>query len=261
MLRPLLLRPPLPQRLMLVLLLSAGVSRLPTGAIDGEWDRCRAVLECFQHDEDLCVAESCIVALDAMEYWDEEAGNEANASGGGDHDEEDDVPARAVARNGTFKRLKEQLIASPAAAVSAANALGGGGGGGGGDVRGGDDNDSVAPAVPPPRTLTASTMEVRHAAYVMLVLQRALANASPDGGGVGGAGGAIVAVPAAGGAAGIGDGGGGDADDTAPSVATTVAQRVLLSAVGKLKRKGFYVDQERGRMNFDGEGLLVGCRT
>lgn len=39
------------------------------GAIEERWGECEAILEQFVHDEDDVVRESCIVALDAADYW------------------------------------------------------------------------------------------------------------------------------------------------------------------------------------------------
>jgi hypothetical protein len=39
------------------------------GAIDGRWDEVEAILKEFCSDENVVVRESCIVALDAADYW------------------------------------------------------------------------------------------------------------------------------------------------------------------------------------------------
>ena len=39
------------------------------GAIEERWGECETILKCFLDDEDDVVRESCIVALDAADYW------------------------------------------------------------------------------------------------------------------------------------------------------------------------------------------------
>jgi len=39
------------------------------GAIEGRWDEVEVVLKMFLEDEDVVVRESCLVALDAADYW------------------------------------------------------------------------------------------------------------------------------------------------------------------------------------------------
>ena len=39
------------------------------GAIKERWDEVKVALELFLDDEDIVVRESCIVALDAADYW------------------------------------------------------------------------------------------------------------------------------------------------------------------------------------------------
>jgi deoxyhypusine monooxygenase len=39
------------------------------GAIEGRWDDCERILEEFTNDENIVVRESCLVALDAADYW------------------------------------------------------------------------------------------------------------------------------------------------------------------------------------------------
>lgn len=39
------------------------------GAIDGRWDEVEAILKVFCNDENAVVRESCLVALDAADYW------------------------------------------------------------------------------------------------------------------------------------------------------------------------------------------------
>ena len=39
------------------------------GAIEERWGDCEAILEQFLNDEDDVVRESCMVALDAADYW------------------------------------------------------------------------------------------------------------------------------------------------------------------------------------------------
>lgn len=39
------------------------------GAIDGRWGDVKLILEAFAQDEDIVVRESCLVALDAADYW------------------------------------------------------------------------------------------------------------------------------------------------------------------------------------------------
>ena len=39
------------------------------GAIKERWDEVKVALELFLDDEDIVVRESCIVALDAVDYW------------------------------------------------------------------------------------------------------------------------------------------------------------------------------------------------
>jgi deoxyhypusine monooxygenase len=39
------------------------------GAIDGRWDEVEAILKEFCNDENVVVRESCLVALDAADYW------------------------------------------------------------------------------------------------------------------------------------------------------------------------------------------------
>ena len=52
------------------------------GAIEDRWDEVEKILKEFAQDEDVVVAESCIVALDAADYW----------GYGSKQDEEEDVP-------------------------------------------------------------------------------------------------------------------------------------------------------------------------
>jgi hypothetical protein len=39
------------------------------GAIDGSWEKVEAILKEFTLDENQVVRESCLVALDAADYW------------------------------------------------------------------------------------------------------------------------------------------------------------------------------------------------
>ena len=47
------------------------------GAIEGRWEDCEVILREFLNDHDVVVRESCVVALDAADYW---------GHGGGDDD-------------------------------------------------------------------------------------------------------------------------------------------------------------------------------
>jgi deoxyhypusine monooxygenase len=81
------------------------------GAIDvtdsAQWQRIESILTKYQKDEILAVAESCIVALDAAEYW----GHAINAEGEDSVDEEekngeDDAPSNF----GHQKRMDEKAF-------------------------------------------------------------------------------------------------------------------------------------------------------
>jgi len=52
------------------------------GAIEGRWDDCERILEEFSKDENIVVRESCLVALDAADYWGHNGGSN------GDDDEQ-----------------------------------------------------------------------------------------------------------------------------------------------------------------------------
>lgn len=51
------------------------------GAIEERWGECEAILEQFLEDHDDVVRESCMVALDAADYW-----GYANEASGGDEE-------------------------------------------------------------------------------------------------------------------------------------------------------------------------------
>ena len=53
------------------------------GAIEGRWEDCEVILREFLNDLDIVVRESCMVALDAADYW--------GHGGGGDCDDDDDA--------------------------------------------------------------------------------------------------------------------------------------------------------------------------
>jgi deoxyhypusine monooxygenase len=46
------------------------------GAIEGRWDDCERILEEFTKDRNIVVRESCLVALDAADYWGHTATND-----------------------------------------------------------------------------------------------------------------------------------------------------------------------------------------
>jgi deoxyhypusine monooxygenase len=50
------------------------------GAIEGRWDYVEKVLKSFLKDDDVVVRESCVVALDAADYWGHAVGTEDNKS-------------------------------------------------------------------------------------------------------------------------------------------------------------------------------------
>ena len=53
------------------------------GAIEGRWEDCEVILREFLNDHDIFVRESCIVALDAADYW-------GHGGGGGEVEQKDD---------------------------------------------------------------------------------------------------------------------------------------------------------------------------
>eukprot|EP00750_Incisomonas_marina_P006931 INCI14741.4.p1 GENE.INCI14741.4~~INCI14741.4.p1 ORF type:complete len:669 (+),score=114.03 INCI14741.4:284-2290(+) len=185
------------------------------GAIVGEWDACREVLEQFVNDEDPCVAESCLVALDVLDYW----GDEATEDSAQADCEPATVASASVAKQaGGFKRLKESLTVSATTTVSTAPAC----------------------AITLPveaseqrslhRYLTASDVRVDEAFTAALCLNRLI-----------GVAGNVDTAETTGGT---------------DSITGALTKRVLLFLCGKLKRKGFYADQEQGTRNFDEEGVL-----
>jgi deoxyhypusine monooxygenase len=48
------------------------------GAIEGRWDDCERILEEFTKDSNIVVRESCLVALDAADYWGHNATDDDN---------------------------------------------------------------------------------------------------------------------------------------------------------------------------------------
>jgi len=48
------------------------------GSIEDRWEEVEKILKEFSKDEDVVVAESCMVALDAADYWGYGNGNDQN---------------------------------------------------------------------------------------------------------------------------------------------------------------------------------------
>jgi deoxyhypusine monooxygenase len=71
------------------------------GAIEGDWDKVEAILQEFCSDENQVVRESCLVALDAADYW----GHNTSSTSDCDDEEKKDVPPTA---NENAKALKER---------------------------------------------------------------------------------------------------------------------------------------------------------
>ena len=71
------------------------------GAIEERWGECEAILEQFVNDEDDVVRESCMVALDAADYW----GYNNNAAGG----EEEEVVKEGTGTDQTKDRINFSL--------------------------------------------------------------------------------------------------------------------------------------------------------
>ena len=59
------------------------------GAIDGRWEDCEVILREFLNDHDVVVRESCMVALDAADYWGHGGGGE-NVEDGEEEAEKDE---------------------------------------------------------------------------------------------------------------------------------------------------------------------------
>lgn len=74
------------------------------GAIEGRWEDCEVILREFLNDHDIVVRESCIVALDAADYWGHGGG------GGGDAGEveqkDDDKEEKKEVQPKTFVQQK-----------------------------------------------------------------------------------------------------------------------------------------------------------
>ena len=71
------------------------------GAIEGRWDDCERILKEFAKDENVVVRESCLVALDAADYWGHNNNTKVNEEGINDHDcVTDESPSFARHKNG-----------------------------------------------------------------------------------------------------------------------------------------------------------------
>ena len=70
------------------------------GAIEGRWEDCEVILREFLNDHDIVVRESCMVALDAADYW--------GHGGGGDCDDDDDDDAGEVEEEKADKDEKKE---------------------------------------------------------------------------------------------------------------------------------------------------------
>ena len=62
------------------------------GAIEGRWEDCEVILREFLNDHDVVVRESCVVALDAADYWGHNGGHggENVLEDGEEEDEKDE---------------------------------------------------------------------------------------------------------------------------------------------------------------------------
>ena len=69
------------------------------GAIDGRWEDVERILSEFQHDENDVVRESCLVALDAADYW---------ARGSGDKEEVEETENEPSTSAATFAAQKTE---------------------------------------------------------------------------------------------------------------------------------------------------------
>lgn len=217
-----------------------------TGAIVGEWDTCKSILQKFQNDPDTCVAESCIVALDAMEYWQDTETTTTTSLKTATETE-----AQEKSTGLRFKQLKEQQNVKEhfdsetytnntncnIPQLSQINEL----------------NAKTNPMQSEPRTLTASNMKVSEAAWLVLFLRHTQAASMQN---------KIESV--------VKEKREHDQNleekeenQTYETVNQfdSIIPRILLHIVGKLKRKGFYPSQESGERNFDGDGLLAYIST
>jgi deoxyhypusine monooxygenase len=89
-------------------------------AIEGRWDEVEIILKSFLEDEDIVVRESCVVALDAADYWGHANSNSNNDIGGaisnGNGNEngvDDDIAANNTQREEidvTFAKVKAQAV-------------------------------------------------------------------------------------------------------------------------------------------------------
>lgn len=72
------------------------------GAIEGRWEDCERILEEFTNDSNIVVRESCLVALDAADYW----GHSNNNNAHDDDDNDNEEHECSVDENVSFSKQK-----------------------------------------------------------------------------------------------------------------------------------------------------------